>query len=524
MRTAGSMGSAGPAGSTESAGPADSAGPTGSATAARPVGSAETASQGSTPHTPSGRPRTIAVIGGGISGLAAAWFVKQAAPEAAVTVFEGSPRLGGKLAVGEVGGVAVDLGAESILNRRPEAVDLARAVGLAEDVIHPATASASVWSRGELVPMPKGHLMGIPGDPRVLAGLLSPAGLKRAESGPALPSRARLRAEAEADDVAVGRYVADRFGPEVVDRLVEPLLGGVYAGNADEISLRAAIPALVPAYESGEPVDEAVAGILAAQAAAANPKPVFAGIRGGVGRFPTVLAQACEKAGVTVLASTMVRDLSRTPDGWRLVCGPVPAAEAHEFDAVVVAVPGAPAARLLRDIAPAAAAELADIEYASVALATFVFDDAALPPGSGFLVPPADGRFIKASTFATAKWSWLAESAAGKTVVRASVGRHRETADLQRADAELSALALADLRRALGPDALGEPIDWHVQRWGGGLPQYAVGHVARVERIRAAVAAQPGLAVCGAAYDGVGIAACVASAEQAAREITGKEE
>ena len=149
-------------------------------------------------------PRTVAVIGGGISGLAAAWFVKQAAPDAAVTVFEGSPHLGGKLAVGEVGGVRVDLGAESILNRRPEAVDLARAVGLGEDLVHPATSSASVWSRGELVPMPKGHLMGIPGDPAVLSGLLSPAGLKRAESGPALPSRERLRAEAVADDVAGG--------------------------------------------------------------------------------------------------------------------------------------------------------------------------------------------------------------------------------------------------------------------------------------------------------------------------------
>lgn len=501
---------------TDSARSADSARSTDSA---RPAGPAGAVSRGSAPPPPDGRPRTVAVIGGGVSGLAAAWFVKQAAPEAGVTVFEGSPRLGGKLAVGEVGGVGVDLGAESILNRRPEAVDLARAVGLAEDIVHPATASASVWSRGELVPMPRGHLMGIPGDPRALAGLLSPAGLKRAASGPALPSRSRLRSEAEADDVAVGRYVADRFGPEVVDRLVEPLLGGVYAGHAAEISLRASIPALVPAYESGEPVDEAVAGILAAQAAAADPKPVFAGIRGGVGRFPAVLAQSCEKAGVTVLASTAVRELSRTPEGWRLVCGPVPAAEVHEFDAVVVAVPGAPAARLLRDAAPGAARELAEIEYASVALATFVFDDAALPAGSGFLVPPADGRFIKASTFSSAKWSWLAASGSGKTVVRASVGRHRETADLQRDDAELSVLALADLRTALGPGALGEPVDRHVQRWGGGLPQYAVGHVARVGRIRAAVASQPGLAVCGAAYDGVGIAACVASAMRAAREI-----
>ena len=479
------------------------------------MGSERTASAGA---APGGRPRSVAVIGGGVSGLAAAWHVKQALPGAAVTVFEGSPRLGGTLAVGEVGGVQVDLGAESILNRRPEAVDLARAVGLAEDIVHPASASASIWSRGELVPMPKGHLMGVPGDPGVLAGLLSPAGLKRAEAGPALPSRSLLRAEAESDDVAVGALVAEQFGREVVDRLVEPLLGGVYAGHADEISLRAAIPALVPAYESVEPLVEAVSKILAAQAGASNPKPVFAGIRGGVGRLPQALAESCERAGVSIRRAAMVRELTRTPDGWRLVSGPVPSATAHDFDAVIVAVPGAPAARLLKDVAPAAAEELTGLEYASVALATFVFDDAALPAGSGFLVPPSDGRFIKASTFSSAKWTWLGES--GKTVVRASVGRHRETADLQREDSELAASALADLRIALGaPDALGEPVDWHVQRWGGGLPQYAVGHVARVERIRSAVAAQPGLAVCGAAYDGVGIAACVASALRAAREI-----
>jgi oxygen-dependent protoporphyrinogen oxidase len=480
------------------------------------MGAEQASSQGSGTRR---RPASVAVVGGGVSGLAAAWYVKDKLPDAAVTVFEGSPRLGGKLALGEVGGVRVDLGAESVLNRRPEAVDLARAVGLAEEIVHPATASASVWSRGELVPMPKGHLMGVPGDPGVLAGLLSAAGLKRAQAGPALPSRSVLRVQAETDDIAVGAYVAGTFGREVVDRLVEPLLGGVYAGHADEISLRAAIPALVPAYESGQPLDEAVSKILAAQAAAASPQPVFAGVRGGVGRLAEALARSCEAAGVTIRRETMVRELARTPDGWRLVSGPVPAPAAHEADAVIVAVPGAPAARLLKEVAPAAAAELAGIEYASVALATFVFDDAALPAGSGFLVPPADGRYIKASTFSSAKWSWLAES--GKTVVRASVGRHRETADLQREDADLAAAALADLRIALGaPDALGEPVDWHVQRWGGSLPQYAVGHVARVERIRSAVAAQPGLAVCGAAYDGVGIAACVASALRAAREIS----
>jgi protoporphyrinogen/coproporphyrinogen III oxidase len=462
--------------------------------------------------------RRVAVIGGGVSGLAAAWFVKQREPDAVVTVFEGSPRLGGKLAVGEVGGVRVDLGAESILNRRPEAVDLARAVGLADDLVHPATASASVWSRGELVPMPKGHLMGVPAEPGALAGLLTEAELEQArhavlEAGGRLD---RFPHPTAVPDISVGDHVAAQFGPDVVQRLVEPLLGGVYAGHAGEISLRAAIPLLFQAFQHDTPLAEAVRGILAKQAENPNPQPVFAGIRGGVGRLPTALAEAGEKQGVSILTDTMVRELSRTANGWRLVTGPVPAAETHDVDAVIVAVPGAPAARLLKDVAPRAAAELAAIEYASVALATFVFDPIDTLPGSGFLVPPVDGRFIKAATFSSVKWSWVAES--GKTVLRASVGRHRETADLQRDDADLAALALADLRRAV--DLPAAPLDWHVQRWGGGLPQYAVGHVDRVARIRESIAEAPGLAVCGAAYDGVGIAACVASARAAAERLT----
>jgi oxygen-dependent protoporphyrinogen oxidase len=298
-----------------------------------------------------------------------------------------------------------------------------------------------------------------------------------------------------------------------VDRLVEPLLGGVYAGHADEISLRAAIPALVPALEAGKPPDQAVSDILAGQAAHPNPNPVFAGIRGGVGRLPTALADKCAEQGVTIRRDVTVRKLSRTPEGWFLLAGP---GGAHGFDAVIVAVPAPAAAALLADVAPVASAELGGIEYASVALATFVFEGAAPPPWSGFLVPPVDGRFIKAATFSSVKWAWLAES--GKTVVRASVGRHRETADLKRDDEEIAESALADLREAIGPD-FGTLIDRHVQRWDAALPQYALGHRDRVARIRADVARQPGLAVCGAAYDGVGIAPCTASALRAVREV-----
>ena len=191
-----------------------------------------------------------------------------------------------------------------------------------------------------------------------------------------------------------------------------------------------------------------------------------------------------------------------------------------EADEVVLATPAAPSARLLVDVAPDAAAELAAVEYASMAVVTLAFRADEVPdlPGSGFLVPPVDGRTIKAATFSFAKWDWVRAAGAGTLLLRTSVGRHREESVLQVPDEDLVAASLADLREATGLAA--RPVDSHVQRWGGGLPQYAVGHLDRVARIRAAVARVPGLAVCGAAYDGVGIPAVIASARRAAATLT----
>jgi oxygen-dependent protoporphyrinogen oxidase len=218
-----------------------------------------------------------------------------------------------------------------------------------------------------------------------------------------------------------------------------------------------------------------------------------------------------------------VRELRRTDSGWALTVGATNAAEEVTADAVVLAVPAAPAARLLADVAPAAAAELGAIEYASMAVVTFAFRESSVPElaatdSSGFLVPPVDGRRIKASTFSFSKWAWVRAAGGGLLLLRTSLGRHREEAALQATDEELVAWSLADLRDAVGP--LADPVDTHVQRWGGGLPQYAVGHLDRVARIRAAVDAVPGLAVCGAAYDGVGIPTVIASAHRAAREVS----
>jgi protoporphyrinogen/coproporphyrinogen III oxidase len=242
-----------------------------------------------------------------------------------------------------------------------------------------------------------------------------------------------------------------------------------------------------------------------------------------MGRLPEALA-----AGIGVRTGVTVRELRRATGGFVLVAGPTNAEELVEADAVVLATPAAPTARLLRDVAPAAATELAAIESASVVVVTLAFraaDVAAAIPGdsSGFLVPPTEGRRIKASTFSFAKWDWVRAAGRGAldggdvVHLRTSLGRHREETALQATDEELVAVSLADLADAVGLTA--RPVDTHVQRWGGGLPQYALGHLDRVARIRADIARVPGLAVCGAAYDGVGIPAVIASAHRAAREL-----
>jgi oxygen-dependent protoporphyrinogen oxidase len=455
--------------------------------------------------------RHVVVVGGGISGLTAAHRLARAG--VTVTVLEAAGRLGGKLHADEIAGVPVDLGAESILARRPEAVALAREVGLGEDLEAPAVLGATVWTRGRLRPMPQGHVMGVPGDlaPLASSGVLSAAGLARLPLDHVLP-----RTEV-GEDVAVGRYVAARLGHEVVDRLVEPLLGGVYAGDAYELSLRATVPQLYAAAREGRSLIEAAREIQRRTAAAGATGPVFNGIRGGVGRLPLAVADACRTLGVTIETGAAVRELRRTgPHGWQAVL----ADRAIDADAVVLALPAPAAARLLAGESPAAAAELGAVEYASMALVTMAFrrrDLHQLPVSSGFLVPPVDGRTIKASTFSSHKWGWLGDAGGDTFVLRTSVGRHGGEADLAWDDTDLVRLSREDLGDAVGLRAA--PVAARVTRWDAGLPQYAVGHVGKVTRIREQVAKLPGLAVCGAVYDGVGIPACVGSGRRAADEV-----
>jgi oxygen-dependent protoporphyrinogen oxidase len=440
----------------------------------------------------------VVIVGGGIAGLAAAH--ELGCQGASVTVLESASSVGGKLRVSDVDGVPVDEGAEQIVLRAPEGVALVRAVGLGDDLVTPSRSGAGLVVRGRLRALPSPTVLGVPASIGSLRGVLTAAERVRAAADLVLPG------SPTDSDESVAQLVGRRLGHAVVERLVEPLLGGVYAGRPDQLSAAATLPQLAPLGGS------LIRAARRAASSTSDSGPVFATLRGGLGRLPGAVARA--SAAQLVLGRT-VRRIERTVDGWQVVHGPTTDEQSVTADAVVVAVPAAPASRLLADVAPAAAAELAGIDYASMAIVTTVWADGELPAGTGYLVPAVERRPVKGVTFTSAKWGM---DAGGRQVVRCSIGRHGDVADLQRDDDELVELAVAELRATLG--FAGSPIAARVSRWGGGLPQYAVGHLERVRRVRDGITAVPGLAVCGAAYDGVGVPACIRSGQQAARQLT----
>ena len=467
---------------------------------------------GTTPH--------VVVIGGGIAGLAAAFHL--AGQPVRVTVLEGSPRLGGKLSASDVAGVSMDSGAEALLARRPEGIGLIEATGLAADLVPAGVTSSAIYTRGAMRSLPRRQFMGVPADIDELAatGVVSADAVARARDESAPP--------VEQADTSVTAYIGARLGVEVVDRLVDPLLGGVYAGRSEDLSFQATLAPLAASVRTHPTLTEAAAALLPPAPATTatpdgdnskKPAPIFVTLTTGLGALPETVAKA---SGADVRVNAMVRELTRTASGWRLTIGSAADPEYLDADAVIIATPAGPAARLLKEPAAEAAAQLAQIPYASMAIITLAFRAGDFPAKqrSGYLVPAVDGRAVKAATFSTIKWPHLARAADPKNpvhIVRCSVGRSGDVAVLQRDDDDLAALAAAELAESIGITA--PPVEHRVTRWGGGLPQYNVGHLDRVARIRAAVAARPGLAVAGAAYDGVGIPACIATGRQAAGQV-----
>ena len=460
----------------------------------------------------------IAVIGGGITGLASAWELAEN-DDVSVTLLEASQQVGGKLRISPVAGVNVDEGAESMLAIRPEALRLASAAGLRPSIVHPATRGAQLLSRGALRALPPGLVSGVPTDLRALAAsrVLSLPGLLR------IPLDQVMGRTYVGEDVSVGAFLGERLGREVVDRIAEPLLAGVYAGNADELSLRMANPYLFRLMTRESSLLNAAKETRTGSAAIAGARqgPVFAGLSGGLGRLPEKLATALPGRGVRLRTGAEVTRMRRIRDGWEVFLGE----ERLAFDGVVLAAPAPASAGLLRTSAPFAAVQLQSVDYASVAIVTLAYRSAALPPltTSGFLVPPIEGHLIKGVTYSTTKWDWLARAAKtstrnGLTIIRVSMGRYGDADVLERDDADLAELARIELT-ALG----GLPLDTvakRVTRWDRALPQYRVGHVDLVSRAREALQDMPTLALAGAAFDGVGIPSCIASGISAARQVS----
>lgn len=462
---------------------------------------------------------SIAVVGGGISGLAAAYRLRRLlGPSASITLIEQSDRLGGKLRTVSLGGVRYDVGAEAFLNRRPEAVALINEVGLGEALVHPGGARSSVRAGGMTRPIPGRTVMGVPAGPDAVRSILSDDGVRAVADE---PSRASIQLEGA--DVGLGELLRGRLGDELVDRLIDPLLGGVYAGGVDGLGLRATLPALASALDGGARSLTEAAGVALPTAEYQDAVPIFGTLRAGLG---TLVDKLVELSTVDVRLGIPVRALERREPGWRLLLGAVPTAHAPsepvlDVDAVLLAVPAPAARRLLDGVVSSASAAYARVEVASMAVIGL-----ALPPGtrlpetSGVLIGAherhADGTpfAAKAFTFSARKWTHLAD---GAVVIRGSVGRHGEAAALQVDDDELIRLVRADLAELTGITA--SPLDCVVARWGGGLPQYGVGHLDLVDSIERAVAEVPGLAITGAVLHGVGVPACIATADRAATKI-----
>ncbi|MEU1980328.1 protoporphyrinogen oxidase [Nocardia sp. NPDC019395] len=441
----------------------------------------------------------IAVVGGGISGLVATYRLRQSLGASAdLTLIESRTRLGGVLHTGPVAGEPVDLGAEAFVGRRPEVPALLRELGIADQLVHPAGLRPLVWAGGRTHPLPARTLMGIPSGPDGIASLLDAETVALIAAEPTRPFSWRPGA-----DIDVYSLVADRFGAQTVARSVDPLLGGVYAGTARSIGLRAALPTLAAALDRG------AASLTAAVSATLPPPsdaPVFGALRDG---YAVLLRALAERSAPATVRDTAVTALRRASGGWQV--DPV-----GEFDAVVLATPAPVTARLLAEVAPAAAQAAAGIELSSSALVVLELPkDTALPQNSGVLVATGEPLRAKAFTLSSRKWPHLA--ARDTAVVRVSFGRFGDDSVATLPDPELIAAATADLATVTGAPIT--PRSAVVQRWPGGLAQYAPGHLDRVAEIESELAGFDDLTVTGAYLHGVGVPACIASASTAAQRI-----
>lgn len=436
--------------------------------------------------------RRIAVIGGGIAGLAAAHAAIEAG--AHVTVFEASERIGGVIRTTPFAGhPAIDEGADAFLARVPWAVDLARKVSLGDSLTSPAVGKAAVWWN-RLHDIPEGLLLGLPTD---LAGLARSRLLTRRGRLRAATEIVRPRTDMTPD--SIGKYVRTRFGNEVHERLVDPLVGSIYAADTDDFSL-VAVPQLAEVAVRSRSVL-----VAARRPTAPASGPVFYAPTAGVGALVDAVGTAVVARGGELRCNSAISELAVDGQHWRV--------DGQTFDRVVLACPARKAATLLATLEPSIATTLTAIPAAGVALLTLALPAEGWPVRlsglSGYLVPKPKQRLVTAVSFGSQKWAHWAT--AEQVILRVSLGRDGLSA-LHLSDDELLADVLDELHAHLNLDI--QPSAVRVSRWPNAFPQYRPHHGAT---LAAAERALPlGLALAGASYHGIGIPACIRSGQQAA--------
>ncbi len=450
------------------------------------------------------------MVGAGMAGLAAAHRLEQLAPDARVTVYEATNRVGGAIRseTAPPGSVVMEAGPDSLLARKPAAVALVEAVGLADDLVgsHPAARGALLYLDGQLMALPPGVVAGVPLQP------------ERLEASPLLTAagRAALMAdlgappEAVSDDVSLGAFLARRLGEEWVDRVASALLSGIYAGNIRELSLLATYPELAAAARHGS----LIRGLAADRAAhPPRPGPVFVTLAGGLESLPRRVA---ERLKTPVRTGAAVKTVTAEGARYRL-SGEL---EEHVVDGVVLATPAPVAARQLARLVPAASG-LAQVPYANLAVVTVRFaPGVVVPPGmTGVLAPPGAAVALTAITFVGQKWAHRADPV--DVPVRVFYGRAdggpRAVDVLAWSEAHFRQQVAADLRQVLGWTA--DPLAVRVHRHPAAMPQYLVGHRQRVAEVEREVARRPGLALAGAALHGVGIPDVIRDGQAAAERV-----
>ncbi len=471
------------------------------------------------------RPRVL-VLGGGISGLTAAWALSGGeTPDDSLEVclIEAAPTFGGKIASTVIEGRRVDLGPDGFLARRPEAVALATHLGLSDQLRVPGASGAGIFARGKIRQMPAKLNLGIPTQWRALAKsrVLGPWALFRAGIDVVAP-RHDLRGKL--GDRAIGPLIENKLGRRVVETLVDPMIGGIHAGRVADMSAAATFPPLLTAAGTSGSLMHALSASLPPSPSDGEPAaPVFNSLEGSVSSLIDRLVEVVRERGVELLTSTEATALHHDGAGWEITT----TSDTLRADGIVLAVPTGPAADLVRPLDEEMAGLLETIDYASVGLVTFVLDEGALPEdlyGTGLLIPSiarrADGSafLTTAVTYLSSKWPHLQTD--GTVLVRVSTGRIDDLRFSALDDQALVAQLTGELEELFGC-AL-RPRATTVARWIDGLPQYRVNHQLRVAGIESAADRQPNMVVTGAAYHGVGIPACIGAAAYAADLLRSK--